>query len=134
MPDTGAGRGGDTGISMQKLGLFLFLLIYVTTVSLVTYVFSPALNPTMMTSDLNVKDPGTIGGITPATGVTFLSVLFGIVSSMFQMMTFQVPLVPPLIQFILAIPMFIFIIVLADMIIDVANLLINVFNAVTKWL
>lgn len=121
------------GIDMHKLSLFLFLLIYVTTVSLVVYVFSPAMNPTMITSDMNVKDPGSIGGISPATGVTFLGILFGILTSMFHLMTFSVPMVPPLISFLLAIPVFVFIFVLFDVIIDVVNVLLNLFNAVTKW-
>lgn len=123
------------GIDMHKLSLFLFLLIYVITVSFCTYLFSPSMNPTMgISSDLNIKDPGSIGGVSPATGVGLISIVFGILTAMIQMMTFQVPLVPAYVQFVLAIPIYIFMFVLFDVIIDVINVILNIFNAVTKWL
>lgn len=133
MVDTGAQRQG--GIGLQKLSLYAFILIYVFTVSLVTYAFSPSLNPTMgVTSDMTLKDPGNIGGLTPATGVTLLTVIGGVLTSMWTILTLQIPFVPIIVGVLLAIPFYVFILLLVDMIIDFVNLLVNVFNAVTKWL
>lgn len=115
-------------------GLFVFLLIYVIVVSTVAYAFSPGANANTVSFDGLNGDTGFYGGGDDGLGVGFIGILWGIITSMFGIMTFSIPLVPPAVQLILAIPMYAFIIVLFPLLVDVINVSINLFNAVTKWL
>lgn len=122
---------GDNS-TIEKIGLFTFLLIYIFVISFVTSMFSAsAVSTTIDMSD--VHDPGNLGDPI-STAPTFIGIVIGMLTALFQIMTFQVTFVPWFIQLIFAIPCYIFILVLLDIIIDVANLAINAFNAAFKWI
>lgn len=121
----------DSSISLQKIGLFTFLLIYILVISFITAMFSSSAVSTTVDMS-NVRDPGNMGNPLTATP-TFLGVLFGMITAMFQIMTFQVTFVPWFIQMCLAIPCYVFIIVLIDVIIDIANALSNFLASVLPW-
>lgn len=122
-------------ISGDKISLFIFLLIYVLVIGLVTTVFSPAYNQSYSYEDMNVKDPGAITQNPVQSGPNFFSIVIGIFSSIFAIMTLQISFVPAFVQIILAIPCYAFIIVLADMIISLLQALSAFLDAVLPdWL
>jgi hypothetical protein len=122
---------------MDKLELFIFLLIYVTVITFATACFSPALNQNTVAimDESGVKDSGALSDNPMGAGPGFFGAILAFVTAIFQVLTFSIPFVPAWVGIILCIPAYVFLFVLIDLLIDVFNALSAFLDAVLPdWL
>jgi hypothetical protein len=58
----------------------------------------------------------------------------GVITSMWTIMTCQIPFVPTIIGFILALPFYLFILIIIDLIFEYTDIIVKIFTALTHWL